>query len=182
MRENHGQITFQPEQKKKEVKEFQVEIKFNIKRIIFYGLAALFVYFLLSYSYKLIAAYEDFYYLIDSYSHNRENASETNIIVITPTVGEEIIVPFKTVGKARTFDNDLVIQVRNHSTGNVIYQKKTEVTSEKTKQFGNFSTIIAALNPLPQVPGNITLEFYLESEKEEKSNLVTIPLQLHQLQ
>jgi len=172
-----GQIILEQEAAKK--KKIKTEIRVEFKRLIFYIIVAIFIYILLSYSYKLILAYQDFYHLIDTYSQDREGATQNNILVETPAMGQEVAIPFEIKGKARTFGNLLVVQIRDHTTGEILFQEKRKVTPPtKEKQFGDFSVKITKLDSSLSASQNIILELYLESSEGSKSNLVTIPLQL----
>jgi len=174
-----GQIILNKEEDdSKEKRKVKTEVKIEFKRLLLYGIASIFIYFLLSYSYKLILAYEDFYHLIDTYSKDRGESTQNNILVTTPNIGQKVSIPFKVEGKARTFSNMLIIQIRDHSTGAILYKEKIEVSPPEKKQFGDFSRKIEILNPLPETPRNIILELYLEASGGSKSNLTTIPLQL----
>jgi len=175
MGKKEGQIILDKEEEGAEgKKKVKIRVKFEVKRILFYIVAAILIYLLLSYSYKLILAYEDFYHLTNTYSHTRQN----NVLVITPRAGDVVNESFNTRGKARTYNNSLIAQVRDHSTGEVVHKEEIEVSYQKEQQYGDFSTKIKKLNLPLKTTGNIVLEFYLESTDGVKSSLVTIPLQL----
>jgi len=176
--QKEGQIILKKEDKGEGGKKIKIEVKVDFKRLLFYGIAALFIYFLLSYSYKLILKYEDFYYLINAYSQNQGDLPQNNNLVIIPAAGEKVYLPFLIKGKARTFNNKLVIQVRNYPTGELLYKEAIDVFPPKGKQYGDFLKKIEILNPLPTYPHSIIIELYLESTSGSKSNLVTIPVQV----
>jgi len=175
-----GQIILKKE--KEEKPKTKIEVKVDFRRLLFYGIVALFIYFLLSYSYKLILKYEDFYYLINTYAQSQGDIPQNNILVIIPVVGEKVYVPFLIKGKVRPFDNNLIVQLRSYPEGQLLYKDKAEIiVSSENKQYDDFLKEVRISSPLPSQSNDIIIELYLESPSGSKSNLVTIPVQLQEI-
>lgn len=174
--ETEGQIIFEKKREfspKRKVKKGKIRI--DIWRILFYGGVLIFLWFLFSYSYKSIVAFNDFYNLISVYS-TEEAPSLNNILVGTPRDGDKISLPFWTRGKARPFENKLFLQIRDEKGGEILFKDGIDVLMKKG-QFGSFSKKIESLNPLPSGK-YILLEFYLESKEGIKTNLIIVPVEL----
>jgi len=168
---NEGQLIFDRESGRKK-RRINVKVTVNFKRLIFYLIISVAIYLLLSYSYRLILAYQDFYVLVETYSSKAQN----NILVTYPPSGDTVSLPLVSKGKVRTFGNDLVLQVRNHSNGEILFKEKLEVRNVEGKQFGDFIGIAETISTPLEEKQNIILEFYLESGNGVKSSLVTVPL------
>jgi|GEM_PF-1285968 len=110
---------------------------------------------------------------LDKCAPSAPAATEPNIIVSAPTSGQQLTSPFKVEGRARVFENQVNIRVKNKS-GQVLITEKTLAKAPEAGQWGDFSISIG-YQFFTTKEG--VVEVYATSAKDgSEQDLVSIPV------
>ena len=103
---------------------------------------------------------------------------EANIYVSSPRADEEVNLPIRVSGQARTFENTLSVRLKEPG-GRLLFGDSFIYNSGEMGQFGNFEKEISYLTKKPRIQ-DITLDVFWTSPKDgSELDTVSIPLKLN---
>jgi len=151
-----------------------------MKKILFFCFAGILIFFL-GYS---AANSERFFPLLGSkpipiptptlnFVFTPTPTSEQNIQVLSPHPNEEIGIPLFVVGKARVFENQLNVRLKD-ATGKVLVQELITAQSSQGNAFGSFTKAIDY--PKPTTPNGVLEVYDLSSKDGTEIDKVSIPI------
>ena len=103
----------------------------------------------------------------------------SNVDVFSPAKGSNVVLPFNVSGKARVFESNVNLQIKDAKTGKIIYEGWAMANSKDMSEFGNFGKEIDFLLSKPESE-DIVLEVFWASPKDgSKLDLNSIPLKIN---